>query len=155
VLPRPRWFPHRAADRVARCGSLGAERERGATPVELAIVMPAILVLLFASIQAAVWFVGRSTALHAAQAGVNAQRVYQAGPGAGEAGARHFLTRAGDWLVGWDEPGPTCVATPADEPVEVTCTVRGRALSVIPLVDWEIRQSAHGTVERWTTEETP
>ncbi|MCW3813591.1 pilus assembly protein [Micromonospora sp. DR5-3] len=121
--------------------------DRGANPVELAVVMPAILVLLFGSIQVAAWFVARSTALHAAQSGVNAQRVLEAPAGAGEARAARFLRTAGDWLVGWDETGPTCVTGAT----EVTCTVTGRSLSVVPGVSFPVRQTAHGTVERWTT----
>jgi hypothetical protein len=121
--------------------------ERGANPVELAVMMPVILVLLFASIQVAVWFVARSTALNAAQSGVNAQRVIQAPPNAGRERAVGFLRAAGDWLVGWESAGPTCVSTAT----EVTCTVTGRSLSVIPGVSFPVRQTAHGTVERWTT----
>jgi hypothetical protein len=121
--------------------------ERGANPVELAVVMPAILVLLFASIQLAVWFVARSTALNAAQSGVNAQRALQAPPGAGRDRASGFLRAAGDWLVDWQAPGPSCTTTAT----EVTCTVSGRSLSVIPGVHFPVRQTAHGTVERWTT----
>lgn len=121
--------------------------ERGANPVELAVVMPAILVLLFASIQAAAWFVARATALNAAQSGVNAQRVLQAPDGAGEQRATDFLTSAGDWLVDWDSPGPDCMTAAT----EVTCTVTGTALSVVPWVSFPVRQTAHGTVERWTT----
>ncbi|MFU8850971.1 TadE family protein [Micromonospora sp. SL1-18] len=119
--------------------------ERGANPVELAVVMPAILVLLFASIQLGVWFVARSTALNAAQTGVNAQRALQAPPGAGRDRATAFLHAAGDWLVDW--PAPTCTTTAT----EVTCTVSGRSLSVIPGVHFPVRQTAHGPVERWTT----
>ncbi|QGN45950.1 TadE/TadG family type IV pilus assembly protein [Micromonospora sp. WMMD558] len=121
--------------------------DRGASPVELAVVMPVIFVLLFGSIQVAAWFVARSTALNAAQSAVNAQRVHQAPPGAGEARARRFLAAAGGWLVGWTSPGPSCVTSATD----VTCTVSGRSLSVVPGVDFPVRQSAHGTVERWTT----
>ncbi|TDB70616.1 pilus assembly protein [Micromonospora sp. KC723] len=105
--------------------------------------MPAVLVLLFASVQVAVWFVARSTALHAAQSGVNAQRALQAPVGAGEARAAGFLAAAGDWLVGGK---PSCAASAT----EVTCTVTGRSLSVVPGVSFEVRQTAHGTVERWT-----
>ncbi len=122
------------------------EAERGANPVELAVVMPVVLVLLFGSVQLAAVFVARSTALHAAQSGVNAQRVLEAPPGAGEARARRFLRAAGDWLIGWDERGPRCVTTAT----EVTCTVTGRSLSVVPWVSFRVQQTAHGTVERWT-----
>ncbi|SCE70117.1 TadE-like protein [Micromonospora purpureochromogenes] len=132
--------------RAARRRLAAGGTDRGANPVELAVVMPAVLVLLFASVQVAAWFVARSTALNAAQSGVNAQRVLQAPAGAGEARATRFLGAAGDWLVGWDSPGPTCVTGPT----EVTCTVTGRSLSVIPGVSFRVRQTAHGTVERWT-----
>ncbi|WP_320067474.1 TadE family protein [Micromonospora sp. RTGN7] len=140
--------PGRLLDRVRR-RLAGSAADRGANPVELAVVMPAILVLLFASIQAAVWFVARATALNAAQSAVNAQRVHQAPAGAGEARAVAFLNAAGDWLVGWDSPGPDCVID--IDTTEVVCTVTGTSLSVIPLVSFPVRQTAHGTVERWTT----
>ncbi|MFY1597568.1 TadE/TadG family type IV pilus assembly protein [Micromonospora sp. WMMD737] len=120
--------------------------DRGANPVELAVVMPVILLLLFASIQAAAWFVARSTALNAAQSAVNAQRLHQAPPGAGEARAVRFLKASGGWLVGWKDPAPSCETTAT----EVTCTVRGRSLSVVPGVTFPVHQTAHGTVERWT-----
>ncbi|MBM0260651.1 pilus assembly protein [Micromonospora sp. 4G55] len=132
--------------RAARRRFVAGGTDRGANPVELAVVMPAVLVLLFASVQVAAWFVARSTALNAAQSGVNAQRVLQAPAGAGEARATRFLGAAGDWLVGWDSPGPTCVTGAT----EVTCTVTGRSLSVIPGVSFRVRQTAHGTIERWT-----
>ncbi|NYT93529.1 TadE/TadG family type IV pilus assembly protein [Salinispora sp. H7-4] len=120
--------------------------DRGANPVELAVVMPVIFVLLFGAIQVAAVFIARSTAMHAAQSGVNAQRVLNAPPDAGADRARRFLAAAGGWLVDWDSPGPSCQTDATD----VTCTVRGRSLSVVPGVDFPISESAHGTVERWT-----
>ncbi|MET8832402.1 TadE family protein [Micromonospora sp. NPDC004540] len=161
-MPRPartdRSRPAAAGRPTGRCGPgrittvlrgrlAAGGPERGANPVELAVVMPAILVLLFASIQLAAWFVARSTALNAAQTGVNAQRALQAPPDAGRDRATTFLRATGDWLVDWQNPGPTCTATAT----EVTCTVRGRSLSVIPGVHFAVSQSAHGPVERWTT----
>ncbi|MEV0155392.1 TadE/TadG family type IV pilus assembly protein [Micromonospora sp. NPDC050686] len=134
-------------DRATTAGPVSAPRDdRGANPVELAVVMPVVFVLLFGSIQVAAWFVARATALNAAQSAVTAQRVYQAPPGAGEQRAVAFLTAAGDWLVGWQDPGPACVT----EDNQVTCTVTGTSLSVVPGVSFAVRQTAHGTVERWT-----
>lgn len=133
----------RAAGRAMRRRLTAGGTDRGANPVELAVVMPAVLVLLFGSIQIAAWFVARSTAMHAAQSGVNAQRVLDAPAGAGEARARRFLGAAGDWLVG---ARTTCATTAT----EVTCTVTGKSLSVMPAVRFDVRQTAHGTVERWT-----
>lgn len=111
-------------------------------------MMPLILVLLFASIQIAAVFLARSTALNAAQSGVNAQRSYQAAGGAGVESATQFLETAGGWLVGWKATSPSCVII---DDVEVTCTVSGRSLSVVPGVDFAVQQTAHGTVERVTT----
>ncbi|MBL6276883.1 pilus assembly protein [Micromonospora fiedleri] len=125
---------------------LPGDGERGGNPVELAVTLPAILLMLFASIQVAAVFVARSTALNAAQSGVNAQRLYEAAPNAGAERATKFLKQAGDWLVDWEKPGPDCVTANTD----VTCTVTGRALSVVPGVNFSVRQTAHGTVERWT-----
>ncbi|MEV4654790.1 TadE family protein [Micromonospora sp. NPDC049301] len=140
-------FPlSRRAVTAARRRLAAGDRERGANPVELAVVMPLILVLLFASLQVAAVFLARSTALNAAQSGVNAERLYDAADGAGSASATRFLNAAGGWLVGWDRTGPSCVATDT----EVTCTVQGRSLSVVPGVDFPVRQTAHGTVERVT-----
>ncbi|MEU7587140.1 TadE family protein [Micromonospora sp. NPDC049230] len=140
----PRW---RRVLTATRRRLAGGDRERGANPVELAVLMPLIMVLLFASVQVAAVFLARSTALHAAQSGVNAQRPYQAPDGAGVDSATRFLQAAGGWLAGWDEADPTCVII--DE-VEVICTVSGRSLSVVPGVDFAVRQTAHGTVERVT-----
>ncbi|WFE50802.1 TadE family protein [Micromonospora sp. WMMD1155] len=140
----PLW---RRAVEAARRHLAAGDRDRGANPVELAVMMPLILVLLFASIQIAAVFLARSTALNAAQGGVNAQRSYQAANGAGEDSATKFLESAGGWLVGWKAPGPSCVII---NDVEVTCTVSGRSLSVVPGVDFAIQQTAHGTVERVT-----
>lgn len=81
---------------------LSGGADRGANPVELAVVMPAVLLLLFGSVQVAIGFLARSTAMHAAQSGVNAQRVHQAPAGAGVARATAFLTAAG---TGWPAPG--------------------------------------------------
>ncbi|MBX7269950.1 pilus assembly protein [Micromonospora sp. Llam7] len=137
------WCRVVAATRRLR---LPGDGERGGNPVELAVALPAVLVMLFASIQVAVVFVARSTALNAAQSAVNAQRLHQAPPGTGEDRAVKFLQAAGDWLVDWDDPGPSCTVTATD----VTCTVTGRSLSVVPGVSFSVRQTAHGTVERWT-----
>ncbi|WBB78104.1 pilus assembly protein [Micromonospora sp. WMMD882] len=132
----------RAVEAVRRRLVPGAA-DRGANPVELAVVMPAILLLLFGSIQVAAWFLARSTALHAAQSGVNAQRVHDAPGGAGVARAQAFLTAAGDWLA---DPQTSCV----DGDDQVTCTVTGKPLSVVPGLSLTVSQTAHGTVERWT-----
>src|SRR5215207_3256117 len=98
----------------------------GSAAVELAIVMPAILLGLFACIQVAAVFMARSVALTGAQEGTTAERAYQAPAGTGKAHAESFLGRvAGDWLT-----KRTVVVTRNGNQVQVTVT--GQALSLIP-----------------------
>ncbi len=117
-------------------------RDRGASEVELAILWPVILLLVFGAVQAATYFTARTVALSAAQVAVSTQRQYQAPEGAGERRARAFLERSGDWLRGWE------VTMTEDGPDTVAYTVTGEALSVIPGVTWRVSQTARGTVER-------
>jgi hypothetical protein len=144
-MPPPRGRPYRR-------WVVGARRDRGANPVELAVLMPAILLLLLASIQAAAWFIARATALNAAQSAVSAQRAYQAEPGVGEERAEDFLGRAGDWLVGWE----VTVTVPEPDDTQVSATVTGEPLRIMPFISLPgISESAFGTVERFTDEDQP
>ncbi|HTF11881.1 MAG TPA: TadE/TadG family type IV pilus assembly protein [Asanoa sp.] len=145
VLP----IPGTAADSARRRPDVPGDRsgsDRGASPVELAIVAPLIILLLFLAIQIAAVFLARSAALSAAQEAVSAQRAYQAPAGAGIAKGNAFLTHTGDWL------SAAAVAEAPAEADEVAFTVTGRALSVIPGVDFAVAQTAHGTVERFTVD---
>ncbi|MDG4821871.1 pilus assembly protein [Asanoa sp. WMMD1127] len=120
--------------------------DRGASPVELAIVAPLIILLLFVAIQIASIFIARSAALSAAQEAVSAQRAYQAPPGVGISKAQAFLANTSEWLGAASVvPAPA----PADE---VAFTVTGQALSVIPGVSFPVSQTAHGTIERFTVD---
>jgi Flp pilus assembly protein TadG len=121
-------------------------RDRGSSPVELAILAPAILLALFASIQTAAVFMARSVALSAAQEATTAERAYDAADGAGQARGEQFLARAGDWLRG----GQVTVARTG---TQVTTTVTGSAISLVPGFTFTVRQTAHGEVERFTTDD--
>jgi hypothetical protein len=114
--------------------------------------MPVIFLLLFASIQAAAWFLARATALNAAHEAVNAQRVYQAPPGVGVARAEDFLGRAGDWLNG----ATVSVTASGANATVVSATVQGQPLRVIPWIPLPaVSETVHGTVERFTPENAP
>ena len=63
---------HRARHRVQ---ARGVGRERGSAALELAIVAPALLALIFFSLQAAFFFYGRTAATHAAREGVSQLRL--------------------------------------------------------------------------------
>ena len=144
----------RRADQ-ARCAACAcARRDGGSVSLEIAILGPALLLLIFTIVQAGLWFHARSLALAAAQEGVNAARAYRAAgvdPAAGTSRARLFLTEhAGDSLS-----APRITAT-GTTPTQVRIQVRGRALSVLPGVPGiSVEQSAEGPVEHFTTASTP
>jgi len=120
--------------------------DRGSSALELAILWPAILVLTFASVQVACWFLARDVALNAAQEAVTGQRGYNAPAGAGAARANNFLAQAGDWLV---NPQVSVVRNGDD----VQATVTGSSLPFV--FSWGVSQTAHGRVERFTTDVQP
>ncbi|MDP9846558.1 TadE family protein [Streptosporangium lutulentum] len=53
----------------------GSDRERGATVVELAIIMPVVLVVILLIVQSALWFHGRQVADAAAREGARLARI--------------------------------------------------------------------------------
>ena len=118
--------------------------DRGGAVVELAILWPVIVLVIFGAVQVTTYFTARTVALSAAQVGVATERRYDAMPGSGRDRAEEFLAGAGDWLA---DPE---VDPPVRTDEQVLVTVHGRALSVVPGVSWEIRQSARGTIERFT-----
>lgn len=124
----------------------GSQSERGSASLEIAILGPALLLLIFAVIQAGLWFYARNLALAAAQEGVDAARGYQTSSNAGVTRAQAFLQRvAGDSLQA------STVSAAGSTPTTVRIEVRGRCLSVWPGVPgWPVHQSAVGPVERFT-----
>jgi Flp pilus assembly protein TadG len=119
--------------------------DRGSVTLEVSILAPVLLVVVFTIIQVGLWSYARSLALGAAQEGVAAGRAYHAPADAGRDRALTFLdSTAGDSLVG---STVTSTATAATLRVEVT----GRALSVLPGVPGlPVRQHAEGPIERFT-----
>jgi Flp pilus assembly protein TadG len=118
--------------------------DRGSSPVEFAIVAGGMILLTFAVIQVGLVFHARSIALAAAAQGANAARAY--GTGTNDAGrnkARAFLDQAGDGLSGQN-------VTVSRTATEVTVTVSGAAISVLPGLTFTVSQSAHGSIERVT-----
>lgn len=120
--------------------------ERGSATVELAILFPALLLLVTALVQYGLWFHARSIALAAAQEGVAAARTYNAPHGDGPGVALAFVNQhGGDTLLN----ATATLTTPGAGQVEIV--VSGHALSVIPGVGGAaVRQSAAGPIERFT-----
>ena len=123
-----------------------SRRDDGSASLEIAILGPALLLLVFAIVQAGLWFYARSLALAAAQEGVAAARAYEASGDAGVARARSFLDQAaGDSLQAATVSRAGSTATTA------RVEVRGLALSVLPGVPGlPVSQAARASVERFT-----
>jgi Flp pilus assembly protein TadG len=124
-------------------------RERGASAVELALLMPVILAVALLIVQVALWFHARQVAEAAAQEGA---RVARAAPidsagweGTATAKATEIVRAIGPRLLG----GATAT-TSEREPDERFVTVTGSAVQVIPLLPsltFTISATAGGPVE--------
>ncbi|HEU0240264.1 MAG TPA: TadE/TadG family type IV pilus assembly protein [Micromonosporaceae bacterium] len=133
-----------ASVRARPCGRRRCD-DRGASPIELAILMPVIILALFSSIQVAMYFIARSAALAAAQEAVDVQRLYGAKPGDGQRAAAQLISsgEAGDFLQ-----NPVTIGAPqlSADGTGITVTVTGYAPSLI-WVPFRITATAHGTLE--------
>lgn len=118
----------------------------GSVSVEIAILFPALLLLISAIVQYGLWFHARSVALAAAQEGVIAATTYRAAAGSGVERAREFLdAHASDTLH--DPQISQTTPTPGQVAVQVT----GRAVSLLPgMPGPAVTQSAHAPIERFT-----
>lgn len=119
--------------------------ERGAATVELTVLAPVLLLIVFTVVQVSLWSYARNLALAAAQEGVAAGRAHGASAHAARARAEQFIaTSAGDSLRG------AAVRTQRMAGM-VEVEVTGQALSVLPGVPGlPVRQGAQGPLERVT-----
>lgn len=119
--------------------------------LEIAILAPALLVLVFTIVQAGLWFHARNLAQAAAQEGATAAASYTSTPTAGIARARAFISeQAGDSLTA------TTVTTAGTTATLVRVEVTGRALSILPGVSgMTVTQTAFVPVERFASDGTP
>jgi hypothetical protein len=116
--------------------------DRGAVTASVA-VMPMVFTLFFVVIQVMLWFHGRSVATAAAHHALEAARSYDVADrqGAGEAAGNEFLDQVG----GFDADPQVVVEA---GPEEVTVTVTGDPLTVVPGMTKEVEVVLTGPVER-------
>lgn len=131
--------------------SSGPRRDAGAVSLEIAILAPALLLVVFTIVQTGLWFYARNLAHAAAQEGVTAAAGFGARPDAGTSRAKAFLAQqAGDSLT------RTVVSSAGSTATQVRIEVTGVSLSVLPGVNGiAVTESVTAPVERFTTDSTP
>lgn len=138
--------------RSPEAGRLAEPRgDLGSVSLEVVVLFPAALLLVFGAIQGALWYHAKTVATAAAAAGVTAGRAEGGTVSAAVAAADSFVDRSGGAAVlrGASSSG-TRNAT------SITVTVSGAAPQVIPgIFDPSVRQSVTGAVERVTVPGSP
>ncbi|MDH2413237.1 pilus assembly protein [Nocardioides sp. CER19] len=136
---------------MARIGRRTRHLERGASALEMAFIAPGLILLIFFSIQAALFFYGRNVAIQAAREGVSQMRVapdaatYEAMRAGVVDNTERFAGTVGrETLI-------DAVATPTYDGAagRVSMTVSGRVISLVPGLHLTVTQRAEGPVERF------
>ncbi|MGO2720760.1 MAG: TadE/TadG family type IV pilus assembly protein [Brachybacterium tyrofermentans] len=104
-----------------------AQLERGSS-AESIIVIPTVFVIVFLIIQVGIWAHARSIAVHSAREGATAAATYQSNRSSTEATTAALAQNADGVLRDY-------TVTSAQTDQTITVTVRGRALSLIPLYE--------------------
>jgi Flp pilus assembly protein TadG len=125
--------------------------DAGSATVELVILVPVIMVLIFAGPQLALWYYAREAAQAAAQAGTRAASAQNAPAGTGSGAAKAYLTSTGkDTISGaW--------AIEHNTPTTVSVEVHAAVPRVIPLpgLTFSVDVIASRARERFTTPGQP
>jgi len=124
-------------------GRSTADRQRGSITLELVIIFPVLLVMLFGTVQVGLWFHHRNIAITAAQEGARVAASYNSTASAGAETARQFATQAGAHNVRVDADSGAILTT-----VSVTVETPSLMPGLIP--DMPITQSATMPLERIT-----
>lgn len=120
-------------------------RDEGSIALETVITFPVAMLAVLLTINAALWYHARNTALAAAQEGVRVGRAYGHHPANGAATALAFARSTGNGFL-----LSPAVDTNGSDTTTVVCRVRGKAVSLIPGLHLDVEQVAHGPVERFT-----
>lgn len=140
----PRWLARRGRELAARAGKLRGDR--GSSAIELAILAPALLILVMLVIQWALWFQARQVALNVAQDGARYAREQQPGwPTQAVTQAESFYTRVGTKVL---TDMQVQVNPHSGAPNQVYVTVTGHVPTLIPgLSPLTVHETSGGDVE--------
>lgn len=124
------------------------DRDRGSAPIQVAIIFPVVILLIFGIVQGFAIAWAHNAIATAAREGVSAGRMYGAGPGDGAAKARRAAADlGGNLLTG------VHVSTAGTTRDRMSIRVEGRAVSLVPgLQSISVSSSTSSPIEQWTTE---
>ena len=133
----------------------GRRDERGSSALELALIAPFLLSLIFFSIQACLWWYGRTVALQSAREGVSQVRLAQdertyldiVKPAAEAATVRFASSVGREALV-----DAAAKSTYDGVTGQVSVTVTGHVMTLWPGPRLSVTQSAYGRIERFTAD---
>lgn len=133
--------------RVAGSRWAGAAADRGSSAIELAILAPIVLLVIWLSIQFAFWYQGRQVAVAAAQAGARVARQEANVTGAWRSDARN-AARDYYGALGTKVLGGNITATPVGSAAnQVGVRVRGQVVSIVFGLKLMINVTVSGPVE--------
>jgi Flp pilus assembly protein TadG len=119
--------------------------------VELAFIAPGLILLIFFSIQAALYFYGRNVAIQSAREGVSQLRLVQDRAtyddirGGVVDNTERFAREVGrEALI-----DPLATASYDDERGRVRVKVTGQVITLVPWLDLTVTEEAEGPVERF------
>ncbi len=128
---------------ASRTPTTGVRDERGSASVQLVVLLPILIGIVFLALQGGLSYYGRTAALAAAETGARAVAAENGTTSQCQAAAGRFLEQVGDALT---SASVTCTRTGTT----VTVEVRGQGLSVVTGWQQTITQSATLPVERIT-----
>ncbi len=127
--------------------------ERGASAIELAVLTPLLIVVIFVTIQFALLYHARHVALAAAQAGARIARATAATNPSWQEPARRksfdYIRVIGPNLLERPSAVPLVRADAAGNPVEVGMEVHGGAVRLLPFLTLQVSERSEGAVERF------
>lgn len=128
--------------------------DSGASAIEMAVVAPALLLLIFFAIQVALWLYGRNVALQSAREGVSYLRVVIPGatPSSALAAAEQTATHYAQTLGRESVQGATATATELGG-ARVRVQVTGTAISLVPGLTLAVRGAAEGRIEQFEADQ--
>jgi Flp pilus assembly protein TadG len=134
---------HPSLTATRRRWGAAARSEDGNTSIQNIILMPMLFLVIFAIVQAGIYYHALNTARSIANGAVQVTRLEGGTEAAGRSEAAARMAAVGPALL-----GGTTVSV-SRTPEQATVTIDGTVRSMIPGLTLPIRSTATGPVERW------